>query len=64
MIIPSFSSEMRAINNKHVYTCPICAISYGYIKDDLSMNLETECIACKFNGRVSEFIPDIIGAPI
>ena len=55
---------MRAINNKHVYTCPICAISYGYIKDDLSMNLETECIACKFNGRVSEFIPDIIGAPI
>lgn len=60
-IVNAFATEERGRNTTATYTCPICDISYGYIKDSIPMNESTHCIKCNFFGRVGEFIPRIVG---
>jgi hypothetical protein len=58
-ITNSFGSEVRMKHTKPAYMCPICNVSWGYVKEKLSMNLKTHCSACNYFGRVSEFIPEV-----
>lgn len=59
MIVSAFATEQRGRNDRVTYLCPICSISYGYIKEDLPLDQIVKCSACNVSSEVAEFIPII-----